>query len=257
MKVRIEKLTPEKAIDAYNCQKTTPEISEFKKQSAEFLGEKIRSDDWLAFSLYADEQAVGKAILIPTKSGMTFIEGDGAYFFHCINLQKAYRGEGYGREFLSSILQQMEKSGVKAVAVTCFSEYWMSFKFFNHMGFEKVSQNNLASLMVKKFTKDAQVTLKPKTPELPLSDDRIRVDIVYDLSCPFMTANYSKHKHVAETVSPRVEVMEHYIRMACDYSSVGDPGFYVEGVDITAGPVNSDIIVEKITEQLKLKGLLE
>src|SRR4030043_1760028 len=137
MNVHIQKLVPEQAYDAYNCQPDTPELIEFKKASANFLAEKIRTENWIAFALYKESIPIGKAILNPTSCGMTGIEGDGIYFFHCLNLQSGFRGEGYGRKFLTSILKEMQKMDVKAVAVTCFAEYWMSFKFFKHMGFEK------------------------------------------------------------------------------------------------------------------------
>jgi GNAT superfamily N-acetyltransferase len=254
MTVRIETLSPEHAIEAYNCQPDTPELTKFKKQSAEFLGDKIRSEKWIAYALYDENKPAGKAILIPTNSGMTWIEGEGVYFFHCMNLQKPYRQKGWGRQFLTRIIDDMSKLDVRALAVTCFAEYWMSFSFFKHMGFEEVMNNNLASLMVKRFDPDTQIFLSPKKPEFDIMDDNVRVDIVYDMSCPFMTSNYANHKIIAESFSPKIQVFEHYIRMACDYSAVGDAGFYIEGEDITAGPVDEFLLKRKLREHLQKKG---
>ena len=123
------------------------------------------------------------------------------------------------------------------------------------MGFEEVMRNDLASLMVKKFDKDVQVYLTPHKPLFTDIEGKVRVDIVYDLTCPFMTANYARHKKIAASFSPHVEVKEHYIRMACDYSSVGDAGFYIPGEDIAAGPVDEQLVKRKLREHLQKKGL--
>ena len=255
MTVHIEQLSPERAMDAYNCQPDTSAIMPFKQKSAEFLADKMKSEHWIAYALYYKFKPVGKAILIPTQSGMTWIEGENVYFFHCINIQKKYRQQGWGRALLQHIVDEMRTLDVNALAVTCFAEYWMSFSFFKHMGFEEVMHNELASLMVKLFNKDTQVFLNPRSPVFDLIPDKVRVDIVYDLGCPFMTANYSKHKKTAESFSPNVKVFEHYVRMACDYSSVGDAGFYVEGEDIAVGPVEGQHLKRKLFEHIQLKDL--
>ena len=45
MKILIKQVSPENSIDAYNCQPDTPEMIEFKKQSAVFLADKIKSEN--------------------------------------------------------------------------------------------------------------------------------------------------------------------------------------------------------------------
>ena len=228
----------------------SPEKGESFKRSIEFLKGKL-AKGWFAFAVFSEGKPVGKAIVSAPDDSPFPISGDGVYALHCIYVIPRLTKQGYGSallEFLEEVIHNTD--GAKGIAALSYGEYWMPAPFFLCHGYEFVSRDSLASLLLKRFDPQATASFQPAHPFNIIASGKVRVDINYDPTCPFLAHHYLQIKDIASAYGGKVEVYEHFIDSSSKWKEFGEPNVYINNKALPFGPISEKTFRREIDSLL-------
>ncbi|MGB8658650.1 MAG: GNAT family N-acetyltransferase [Candidatus Zixiibacteriota bacterium] len=221
-------------------------------KSAELFFKKEKKG-WTGLVAYDDGRAVGRAEFYPLEESFAGISGDNLYFMPCINILKDHRKKGYGAKLMEELLKAT--SDRKGVVTWTVQEGWMPKEFFEKMGFVVASRIGPALLLLYKHQEDAKVKMLKAKLAPNNKPDKVNLDVVWSHSCPYMISNYEKLLTKAKSLSPSVEVTEHFLRERKDLENLGEMNLYVDGQTPFFGPASEEEVEKVIKEHLAKKGL--
>jgi len=249
--LKIIEIGPDNILDLYTgC--IPPGAEEAGKEAGEhFLGK--RAQGWRGFVAYEDDRPVGRVEVRSLEESFATIEGENLYFMPCILIQEEAQKKGYGKALMERVF---EATGDRKGLVTWTVDEWMPKEFFQRMGFEVVQEIGPAYLLLKKHREDPQASwiFPAFTPRD--ESDKVKVEVVMNYECPFMTANYRKLMAKARELSDSVEVTEYLLRERGDLERYGEMNFYIDGEAPFMGPGKEEELERTIREHLEKKGLV-
>jgi len=250
--MRIDRLSHANLVDVYNClednrERLASEISE----SSQYLSEYLKRG-WLAYSAYDDNNVpVGMAILTPSNDPLSPVSGEAIYHLHCMNVVKDWKKKGVATGLIQRMVEDVGRLGGKGISVECFGDYWMPKSFFSHIGFEEVERFSNYSIFLKRIDPDVTVTHI----ELPYRGDLpskgIQVDIQHWVTCPFILNNYRQGAIMVKRIAPNAVVRERTISTKEDIERWGGSGFFVNGENVSPGPVTEEDLRKAIQRSRK------
>lgn len=247
--MKIEKVSEKNVSDIYCCLAERQSL--FKNEIVEcskYMKEKIKQG-WLSYAAYDDTgKRFGMAILVPSSDPLSQVTGENIYYFHCIDINKEMRKQGIARKFIEKITEDVKTLNGKGIAVDSFGDFWMPESFFTHIGFETIKKYPDHTLLLKKFTEDAQVELTDVPYKGDMSKSGIQVDIQLSPSCPFILNNYRKARAIVEKIEPTANIRERIINSNEDVNKWGGFGVFINGKSISAGPIDEETLKKAISE---------
>ncbi len=239
--MRIERLGEGNLADVYCCLSDRKELYKSDiDESVRYLRQKLRLD-WLAYALFDDSgEHVGMAILIPSSDPLSPVAGEDIYYFHCLEVTKGSRKQGFGRRLLERIGVDVASLGGKGLAVDCFGEFWMPCSFFAKFGFETKESFREHSLLLKGIAGPAPAEFVETPYKGSIPESGIQVDIQYWGTCPYMLKNYRDARELVRKIEPEAVIRERMIDTRKEMEQWGGSGFYVNGKSVSAGPIGEE-----------------
>ncbi|MDZ7815765.1 MAG: hypothetical protein U5N86_07110 [Planctomycetota bacterium] len=107
--------------------------------------------------------------------------------------------------------------------------------------------------MIKRFDPEVKpLTFVPSLPKIYILENRIRVQINYDPSCPI---TYNSYKEINDYVREKVKgekvfVEEYVIDSGEKYEVYGFPGVFINRMTMPAGPVSTEHFARELKKFL-------
>jgi len=232
----------------------TPPKEEYKKasqESADFFLHKQKVG-WQGLVLYEDQNPVGRVEFHPLEEAFYAISGDNLYFIPCFWIKPEYEKKGYGKRLMEEVLKMtLNRKGVATVTASG----WMPQEFFLKFGFEKIQEKGTVQLLLRKNQKDASCYWFGPSFAPQNQKGRINVDVVYNLSCPYIVANWRNLIRKAKEITDKLELNIYQQKDRKDLERYGEANIYIDGEAPFYGPASEEEIEKIIKEHLKRKGL--
>jgi N-acetylglutamate synthase-like GNAT family acetyltransferase len=250
--IEIKSISSGNISDLYSiCTPAKEENLKASKESAEFFLEKQKAG-WKGLVLYDDKLPVGRAEFHPLEESFQAVTGDNLYFMPCFWIKPGYEKKGYGRKLMEELMRMTsDRKGLATVTAT----RWMPQEFFQKFGFEKVQEKGVMQLLLKKNQKDASCYWFEPSFVSSNQKDRINIDLVYNLGCPYMVANWRNLIRKAKEVTDKLVLNIYQQKDRKDLEGYGEANIYIDGDTPFYGPASEEEIEKIIKEHLKRKGL--
>jgi GNAT superfamily N-acetyltransferase len=250
--LEIKTISSDNVSDLYAlCTPPKEEYQKASKESVDFFLEKQKVG-WQGLVLNEDQNPVGRAEFHPLEESFNAISGDNLYFIPCFWIKPEYEKKGYGKKLMEELLKMTrDRKGV----VTVTASNWMPQEFFLKFGFEKIQEKGTVQLLLRKNQKDASCYWFGPSFAPQNQKDRINVDVVYNLSCPYIVANWRNLIRKAKEITDKLELNIYQQKDRKDLERYGEANIYIDGEAPFYGPASEEEIEKLIKEHLKLKGL--
>jgi len=250
--IEIKTISSDNVSDLYAlCTPKKEEYRRASKESEDFFLEKQKVG-WKGLVLYEDQKPVGRAEFHPIEESFAAISGDSLYFIPCFWIKPEYEKRGYGKKLMQELLKMTQhRKGV----VTVTASGWLPQEFFQRFGFEKVQENGPVQLLLRKNQLDASCHWFVPSFVPQNKKDRINIDLVYNLSCPYILANWRNAIIKAEEVTDKLELNIYQQKDRNDLEKYGEANIYIDGETPFLGPAKEEEVERIIKEHLQKKGI--
>ena len=246
------KVTKLDAVHISDLAELIPEAEEDKpalQYCSDFLTGKLK-EGWRVYQGKTDEGKVAQAIVYEPEAGVFKIFAEDTIVIHCIFTPEVTEYEDLCGKLLHYIEEDVEDD-YRAIAAVVYTNGSLNpYRFFKLNGYEYAAQDTLASVVIKRLDPEAKpLTFVPSLPKIYILENRIRVQINYDPSCPSTYRAYKKiSEYVREQVAnEKVFVEEYVIDSDEKYEVYGFPGVFINRMSMPSGPIT----VEQFDEELE------
>jgi ribosomal protein S18 acetylase RimI-like enzyme len=257
--MEIKKVTKENLMDLfYPCGPNEISYINAKKFIVNLWREKRLKSGFLGFVAYENDIPVGRVEIWPIEENINLISGKDLYFMPCIWVLPQFQKKGIGRALIEEVFKNTkDRSGVMTISME--GEEWMPLSFFKKFGFEEVEIEGLNPYfksMIKKYAEiEIPKILKP-TFEHVKRDDKVVVEIIRDMMCPFIRVWEEKFKNILKEYGEKIELIEYVPYSKEEILKYGSAKIYFDGEEPFWGPMSSDEIKKILNSYLSKKGLI-
>lgn len=254
--MEIKKVTEENLFDLFSpCGPNEEPYTTNKNLIVNLWKEKRFNSGWRGYIVYENQIPVGRVEIWPIESGLNSVVGENLYYMPCIWVLPEYQKKGIGKSLIETISNETkDKAGIVTIAME--GEDWMPISFFEKFGFQKIKELPFEShLLIKKHYEVPNPEILKPTFEHKKRDDKIVVEIVKDMFCPFMRVYEEKIIKVIEEYKDKVEIIVYEPQIREDVLKYGFSTVYIDGDEPFYGPVKSDEVRKIISQYLDKKGI--
>lgn len=241
----------------YICGPNEGEYVDSKNLIVNLWREKRIKSGFKGFVAYENRIPVGRVEIEPIEESLYPIIGKDLYFLPCIWVLPEYQKRGIGKALILEVFENTkDRSGILTFGME--EEYFMPVSFFKKFGFFRFELENLNPKIIpllKKF-KEVEIPkmLKP-TFEHIKRDDKVVVEIVRDMMCPFMRVWEEKLKNILNEYKDKIVIIEYVPETREDILKYGSSNVYIDGDEPFFGPTSSDDIRKIVNFYISKKGL--
>lgn len=186
---------------------------------------------WKGFIAYELDIPIGRVELWPIEEGINLISGKDLYFMPCIWVLPNFRKRGVGKALIEEVIKNtIDRSGVMTIGMD--GEEWMPISFFKKFDFEEIKLSGLNhpfKSLIKKYKEiETPKLLKPTFNHLK-KENKVVVEIVKNLRCPFTIVWYEKLKDTIKEFGDKIELVEYVPLTKDEILKYGSTNVYVDG----------------------------
>lgn len=243
------------AIDAINAMCVMPGTPpEAALRDAAAVYRQVAAMGVRTFGAFAKGKPVGRLEIMPIAAAPAPLVGEDLWVIRCLWVLDEAAGRGVARALTQRALEVA--AGSKGVAVLTYVG-WMPVGFFLHFGFEVVDRRGAATVLLKRLTPDAAVSLAPAAAGRPdsglpprPSPGSLEVAAVVTGRCPWILQLCRHRLAAARALSPKVQAVERTILTRADALAIGEENIYIGGVALEDLVAPEDAFIRQLRERL-------
>jgi len=256
--MEIKKVTEENLIDLFSpCGPNENAYINAKNFMVQLWKEKRFKSGWKGFVAYDNNIPVGRVEFWPIEESINLISGKDLYFMPCIWVLPDFQKRGIGKSLIEEVFKNtLDRSGIMTIGME--GEEWMPVSFFKKFDFEEVKIEGLNPYfksLIKKYKEIEVPKLSKPTFTHLKKENKVIVEIVRDMMCPFIRVWEEKLKDIIKEFEDKIELVEYTPFSKEDILKYGSGTVYVDGEEPFWGPTSSDEIRKILNNYLSKKGL--